>query len=676
MTDDANGGFRTKPASRRRFLRGAVATGAVGAVGGLGGLAAGQDDATRYELGGRIQGWQGRAPASIESETNPTLTLRPGTEYEVVWENLDGAPHNFTITDADGDDVASTETMSNQGETRTLSFTASEEMDRYVCTVHPSTMVGDIQAGGGATQTTQTTQQAAYNCQDATWDSYWYSLYNMNTTIAVSGVGVLFPHNEQQQQMFEQRLRGILQNADVDRPPIRNPNLNMAPFTEGDPQFTQQPVAPFSADVERIHADTMAWDESEMSGVVSPASVAWTHLKGVTWAKNFQAHFDKLPGGMAPKFRTQLLATVAQIAINATLIEGGPDGNGALTRGDDTLELVSGFNPNTGEVVDATARPMQHAAMLWFLSDMTSLAKGGWYGYVNPEPLIPAEKIQRLTDGMAKTTFEAFPPEAVLEMGSVRDLGVMLGAVGWYGTHAGSEELRNRATEYAEGLASAVEERLRDGGALSVESGNRAAAQGAVGQGLLWASQIPGVDREEMARPVLTYLLEDLWDEGAGTFADGTGDGTYTVTARDAGDITGGVNAADAVLGIGGAREKYASYFNQTFNRGRLQRAERPQSRSEDAEYALPLPQDAGGEFGQAAVYNTEVTYDTDADEWSVSNDRFTTAQALYLANQDIWIAQWAGDFFEGRGVPGTNDEPPESGSETTTGAGGTTTAE
>ncbi|NHN58455.1 plastocyanin/azurin family copper-binding protein [Halorussus rarus] len=648
----------------------------MGAVGGLGGLAAGQDDATRYELGGRIQGWQGRAPASIESETNPTLTLRPGTEYEVVWENLDGAPHNFTITDADGDDVASTETMSNQGETRTLSFTASEEMDRYVCTVHPSTMVGDIQAGGGATQTTQTTQQAAYNCQDATWDSYWYSLYNMNTTIAVSGVGVLFPHNEQQQQMFEQRLRGILQNADVDRPPIRNPNLNMAPFTEGDPQFTQQPVAPFSADVERIHADTMAWDESEMSGVVSPASVAWTHLKGVTWAKNFQAHFDKLPGGMAPKFRTQLLATVAQIAINATLIEGGPDGNGALTRGDDTLELVSGFNPNTGEVVDATARPMQHAAMLWFLSDMTSLAKGGWYGYVNPEPLIPAEKIQRLTDGMAKTTFEAFPPEAVLEMGSVRDLGVMLGAVGWYGTHAGSEELRNRATEYAEGLASAVEERLRDGGALSVESGNRAAAQGAVGQGLLWASQIPGVDREEMARPVLTYLLEDLWDEGAGTFADGTGDGTYTVTARDAGDITGGVNAADAVLGIGGAREKYASYFNQTFNRGRLQRAERPQSRSEDAEYALPLPQDAGGEFGQAAVYNTEVTYDTDADEWSVSNDRFTTAQALYLANQDIWIAQWAGDFFEGRGVPGTNDEPPESGSETTTGAGGTTTAE
>lgn len=103
----------------------------------------------------------------------------------------------------------------------------------------------------------------------------------MTTAIAVSGVGVVFPHNQQQQKMFTQRLKGILRNSDVERPPIKNPNLNVAPFTKGDPHFTQKPVAPFSADVERIHASTMAWDQSKMSGVMSPASVAWTHLKGV-----------------------------------------------------------------------------------------------------------------------------------------------------------------------------------------------------------------------------------------------------------------------------------------------------------------------------------------------------------------------------------------------------------
>jgi hypothetical protein len=104
----------------------------------------------------------------------------------------------------------------------------------------------------------------------------------------------------------------------------------------------------------------------------------------------------------------------------------------------------------------------------------------------------------------------------------------------------------------------------------------------------------------------------------------------------------------------------YARYFNQTFNRGRLQRAERPNSRDEGAEFTLPLPPAAGGEYGQAAVYNDAVEYDTGADEWTVVDDTFTTAWALYTANQDIRIGNWAGDFFQGRGVPGRSDQPPE----------------
>ena len=48
-----------------------------------------------------------------------------------------------------------------------------------------------------------------------------------------------------------------------------------------------------------------------------------------------------------------------------------------------------------------------------------------------PEPLIPAENIQTLADGMARTTMEAFPPATIVEMGTSRDLGQMLGAIGW-----------------------------------------------------------------------------------------------------------------------------------------------------------------------------------------------------------------------------------------------------
>jgi len=498
-------------------------------------------------------------------------------------------------------------------------------------------------------------QSSAYSWQDATWDSYWYSLYNMSTNIAMSGNGVRFPHNEAQRDAFEKRVPAMLEHADVDKPPIKNPHLNMAAFTKGDPHFTQQPV--LQGEDGRPDAATLRWDSQKSSKIVSPSSLAWTHLKGVTWAKNFQNHFDILPPEIAAKFRAQMLTTLAQIGVNAALIAGGPEENGALTKGE-SLELVSGFRPSDGVVVDETSRPHHHSSMLWFLSDLNSLAQNGWFGYVNPEPLIPAPKIQQLTDGVAKTTMELFTPADIVDMRSSRDLGEMLAAFGWYGTHAGSTDIRGQAARYANELAAEVEANLSSNGMVENGTENQAATQGAIGQGLVWASQLDDVDHTDLASDVIGYLLDTLWDGDAGTFASSEGASTYTMTARDVGDVTGGLNAADAELGTDRLKEIYAQYFNQTFNRGRLQRAERPQSRNESAEFSLPLPPNAGGQHGQAAVYNTEVEYDTATDEWTVTDSMFDTEGALYLSNQDIWISQWGGDFYQSRGVPGKSDTP------------------
>jgi len=535
---------------------------------------------------------------------------------------------------------------------------------------------GGTEGNGGEDEDREEPEEASYTWDDATWDSYNFSLYNMNTNIAMSGNGVRFPHNEQQRMAQEQRMPAMLEASGAEQPPVRHPWLNMAAFTESDPSFTQQPNFGGEED-DRPDAETMRWKPEASSQTVSPSSLAWTHLKGVTWAKNFQSHADILPEQMAPLFRAQLLSTLAQIGINASLIQGGPDSNGALTRGgDDSLRLVSEFTPPPGVYNDdtiysapenpgygdRTTRPHHHAAMLWFLSDVDSLAQNGWFGYVNPEPLIPAENIQDLTDGMAQTTMEFFSPEDVASQPqqSIRSVGLMLGAVGYYAPQAGGEEQRSAAAEYANGLAGVIEDNLAGNGMVENGAPNQAATQGIVGQGLFWVSEMDGVDHTGTAEEVLGYMTDTLYDDDAGTFASAEGDDTYTVTARDAGDITGGLNAADEVLGMDGVKEVYASFFNNTLRRGRLQRAERHETRDEDFEHTLPLPPEAGGEFGQAAVYNTEVEYDTGADEWTVTDDTFTTAQALYLANQEIWISQWGGDFYEGRGVPGQNDEPPE----------------
>jgi len=133
---------------------------------------------------------------------------------------------------------------------------------------------------------------------------------------------------------------------------------------------------------------------------------------------------------------------------------------------------------------------------------------------------------------------------------------------------------------------------------------------------------------------------------------------SYSITYRsEPGRHSAGASSPLKVgLGQSGARDQFARFFTNTFNRGRLQRAERPPSRDGSAEHTLPLPPEAGGEFGQAAVYNGEVEYDADADEWTVTDGRFDTGDALSLANQDIWVSNRGGDFSQGRGIPGEND--------------------
>jgi hypothetical protein len=271
----------------------------------------------------------------------------------------------------------------------------------------------------------------------------------------------------------------------------------------------------------------------------------------------------------------------------------------------------------------------------------------------------PPVGIREITDGIAEATMNLFSPEAVADQESTRSVGLMLAATGYYGPQAGSAQRRTAAAEYAAGLADVVRANIAANGRVENGAPNQAATQGIVTQGLLWASQFEGLDYTDTAEDVLGYMTETLWDEDAGTFTSGESDTTYTITARDAGDITGGLNAAEAVLDRTDLQGVFAQFFDGTFNTGKLQRAQRsPSVGGRDNE--PPLPPNAGGEFGQAAVYNAEIEYDTTADEWSVTDDSFQTAGTLYLANQDIWVGNWAGDFYQGRGVPGESDTPPQ----------------
>ncbi|NEU55405.1 CHRD domain-containing protein [Halorussus sp. MSC15.2] len=158
MTDDS-----TDHRTRRTFLSAAATSGALLGVGSITDvgtvLATGrrQDVATHYRLGGKVAGWQGIEPPSIAQAVNPVLNLEAGKRYAVTWKNLDGAPHNFAIIGQNGDVLLRTEIISGTGATQTTQFTASEQMDVYVCQVHPNSMRGQIAMGAAPPQGNQTT---------------------------------------------------------------------------------------------------------------------------------------------------------------------------------------------------------------------------------------------------------------------------------------------------------------------------------------------------------------------------------------------------------------------------------------------------------------------------------------------------------------------------------------
>jgi len=129
--------------SRRKLLA-TTAVGAVGATQLVSVAGATQQDVDIY-FDGATRAWTGREPSSIDGEDNPTLTLYEGETYVLAWQNVDAAPHNVVIENDAGDNLVETEIVSEEGAIQRVEFTATAEMVRYYCQVHPGSMEGSVE---------------------------------------------------------------------------------------------------------------------------------------------------------------------------------------------------------------------------------------------------------------------------------------------------------------------------------------------------------------------------------------------------------------------------------------------------------------------------------------------------------------------------------------------------
>ena len=103
------------------------------------------EDVDTIELDGVTAGWEGVAPDMIAGETNPTIVLFEGQEYDFTWYNEDSGTHNIVIWDEDEEVVEDYQTDEVNDDEQTLSgVVASEEMAYYRCAPH-SQMQAPIQ---------------------------------------------------------------------------------------------------------------------------------------------------------------------------------------------------------------------------------------------------------------------------------------------------------------------------------------------------------------------------------------------------------------------------------------------------------------------------------------------------------------------------------------------------
>lgn len=139
---------RTLPTNRRtaaRLLAGASVTALAGCTRlRLTNPASGASDATTFRLGAEAGGWTGHTPEQIRDERNPILRLPPSGTVELTWENLDGKRHRFVVEDSGGHTLVESAASSTKGETRTVTFEASQEMTTYLDPAYPVQMRGEI----------------------------------------------------------------------------------------------------------------------------------------------------------------------------------------------------------------------------------------------------------------------------------------------------------------------------------------------------------------------------------------------------------------------------------------------------------------------------------------------------------------------------------------------------
>jgi hypothetical protein len=383
----------------------------------------------------------------------------------------------------------------------------------------------------------------------------------------------------------------------VTRPPQPRVAIVGAVYAAGAPRLKDKP--------DPANPPTLRWDQATFDRTLDPAAQAWSLVKITSPGFHLQYHeppADKRIGlMMVPQARAQAKALAARLRDrNGLFAARAPDGR------------------------LAAPAPRDQAAVLWAAANLILAATdtSDDYWHKAYRDLIDPDDYRPLADA-ALAALEKLAPQSAAER------ALAIEALGRYALAAKDAAQRSRALA----LARAHAEALAQGAGGSLED------LGLAVYGLTEAARALGAPRyAEAATELFRGRLLPLWNEALGAFLPPRGEAPV-YTPRTLGALIAGLNAMRWHGPADSAREAeriYPRLFETVLVRaGLLQASPLPivtplyREKEPDAHFAHPaLPSPV--ERRVAPVFAAEVRHE--AGGWRVSDARFRTADAMFLA--------------------------------------------
>ncbi len=477
-----------------------------------------------------------------------------------------------------------------------------------------------------------------YDLEDAQRDGYWYFRHNVESVL-LGGAGVQFPDrkyaDDPDHESFAEAVDDLDAEPDDEEFPVEGlTSLTIAPYETSNPQYVTRPT--FSP---RPVQATLRWDgDGATTREITPAGAAWFVHAAFELARAFDDLGDPSTevDGVAEEY-SALFELAGWRGLEYAFGDGGVLRDEADEDDEGVLALARSYDPEADETTFEDERAIDYAATVWCLSTVADRAD------VHPAVEtagIDVEDATDLADSTARAIVDAYDAETIADEGGIANVGLVLSALGRYGS-VGTDDALPDVERFGTDLVASVDDAIDDDGRIATgDEEHQAAVQGAVGQGLDLANDGLGLGLDDDGvDDVLSSLVDDSWSDEDGTFDDERANETIATTVWEAGDIVGGLNAALSRLEGDEVRDVTAAFMDRTVHNSALQRAQLDAAVAPDAAYWLPSPANAGGWFGQAPVFNGGVEYRRDAELWQVVDRAFHASEALYAACQFGWLA-------------------------------------